>query len=412
MIRSMYSAVSGLKSHQTMMDITGNNIANVNTHGFKKSRATFQDVLSQVITGAASPTEELGGRNPAQIGLGVTVAGVAQNMGQGALQVTNRDLDLAIQGDGFFVINAGGEDMFTRAGAFFLDADGRMVNNEGALVQGWPADPTGLINSSTTPTSIRVPTGDQHSPVATTETKFGGNLPSDEPIGEQLFSGLEIFDQQGIPTKLNVTFEKTANNEWTVTGTYGEAETPVTLTDNVLTFGANGEMITPADFNINIAAGEIPGVGDLDLIIGGEGESRITQFGGSASIAAITQNGSSSGTLQSLRVGADGVIVGAYNNGLVQPIAQVALASFSNPEGLERVTGSNWRTSTNSGLAQIGTVRTGGRGILAPLTLEMSNVDLAEEFTNLIRSQRGFQANSRMVTASDELLQEIVNLKR
>jgi len=197
-----------------------------------------------------------------------------------------------------------------------------------------------------------------------------------------------------------------------VSATFGPAETPVVVTDNLLTFDADGEMTAPADFNMNIAAGQIPGMGELTLTVGGTGERRITQFAGNTSIAAIFQNGSAAGTLQSLRVGSDGVIVGAYNNGLVQPIGQLALASFANPEGLERVTGSNWRVSTNSGLAQIGVVNAGGRGIIAPGTLEMSNVDLAEEFTNLIRSQRGFQANSRVVTASDELLQEIVNLKR
>ena len=412
MIRSMYSAVSGLQSHQTMMDIVGNNIANVNTHGFKKSRATFADVLSQVIVGSAAPTEALGGSNPAQIGLGVTVSGVAQQLQQGALQITNRDLDVAIQGDGFFVVNYGGEEQYTRAGAFFLDGDGRLVTNDGAFVQGWPADATGVVNNTVAVSNISVPSGDQNPPVVTTEVKFGGNLDSTADLGDQLFSGLDVYDSQGNARPLNLTFEKTAVNQWTVTATVDDPPVAVALTDNVLTFGPDGELTAPADFNMNIAAGVINGVGAVDLTIGGTGERRLTQFGSESSLAAISQNGSASGTLQSLRVGTDGVIVGAYSNGLVQPIAQIALASFANPEGLERVTGSNWRTSTNSGLAQIGTVRNGGRGIIAPLSLEMSNVDLAEEFTNLIRSQRGFQANSRMVTSSDELLQEIVNLKR
>jgi flagellar hook protein FlgE len=395
-----------------MMDVVGNNIANVNTHGFKKSRTTFADVLSQVVNGAATPTEVLGGTNPAQIGLGVTVSGIAQNLAQGALQVTDRNLDVSIQGDGFFLLSLAGEQMFTRNGAFFVDADGRLVTDGGGLVQGWVADGTGEINTSATATTIRIPTGDQHPPVVTDEIKFGGNLPADAAIGDVLFSGLEIFDLQGATVVLDVTYEKTADNEWTVSATYGDAQTPVVVTDNVLTFGADGEMTAPADFDMNIAAGQIPDVGDISLIVGGEGERRITQFAGTTSIAAIFQSGSAAGTLQSLRVGTDGVIVGAYNNGLVKPIAQLALASFANAEGLERVTGSNWRVSTNSGLAQIGVVNTGGRGVIAPGTLEMSNVDLAEEFTNLIRSQRGFQANSRVVTASDELLQEIVNLKR
>ena len=412
MIRSMYSAVSGLRSHQTMMDVVGNNIANVNTHGFKKSRSTFQDVLSQVFSGAAAPTEELGGTNPDQVGLGVTVAGIAQNLSQGALQVTDRGLDLAIQGDGYFIADAGGEQVFSRNGAFFLDADGRLVNSEGALIQGWAADDAGQISTTANPTTLRISTGGQHTPVPTSEIKFGGNLPADAALGAEYFSGLEIFTEQGAALDVELTFQKTAANEWTVSGGYGDPSTPVALTDNVLTFSASGEMTAPADLTIEIPAGEIPGVPEIVLTVGGNGERPVTQFAGGSSIAATYQNGSSAGTLQSLKVGTDGIVLGSYNNGLVQPIAQIALASFANPEGLERVTGTNWRVSTNSGLPQIGIVRTGGRGVIAPGTLEMSNVDLAEEFTTLIRSQRGFQANSRVVTSSDELLQEIVNLKR
>lgn len=412
MIRSMYAAVSGLRSHQTMMDVVGNNIANVNTTGFKKSEVLFKDVLSQMMSGASAPTSVLGGTNPAQVGLGVSVANIAQNLGQGSLQVTNRDLDLAIQGDGFFVVDKGGEQMFTRAGSFSLDSTGRLVNSEGALVQGWSADAAGVIDGGVLPGAVRIPVGNQNPPVVTSDVKFGGNLSAEAPTGEKFFTGLSVFDSQGNPVNLDLTFEKTNPNEWTVTATSGANAAPITLTDNVLTFGANGELTAPADLNINMAAGQIPGVGDVTFTIGGNGERRITQYGGSSSVSAITQNGSAAGMLQSLRVGTDGVVVGSYSNGLVKPIARIALANFSNPEGLERVTGSNWRVTPNSGIPQIGSSGTGGRGSVAAGTLEMSNVDLAEEFTALIRAQRGFQANSRVVTSSDELLQEIVNLKR
>lgn len=413
MIRSMYAAVSGLRSHQTMMDVVGNNIANVNTTGFKRSEALFQDVLSQMVHGAGTPTATLGGTNPAQIGLGVMVAGIAQNLGQGSLQVTNRDLDLAIQGDGFFVVDQGGEQMFTRAGSFFLDANGRLVNSEGGLIQGWTADSAGaLLDSGGTPGTIRIPIGEQSAPVVTSDVKFGGNLSAEAAVGTQYFTGMSVYDQQGNPVDLDLTLEKTNNDEWTVSATYGPTQVAVALTDNVLTFGANGELTSPADLTIDVASGGIPGLGAVTFTIGGAGERRITQYGGGSSVAPVTQDGSAAGMLQSLRVGTDGVIVGSYSNGLVKAIGQVAMAAFSNPEGLERVTGSNWRMTTNSGLAQIGTAGSGGRGSVAPGTLEMSNVDLAEEFTALIRAQRGFQANSRVVTSSDELLQEIVALKR
>ncbi len=412
MIRSMYAAVSGLRSHQTMMDVVGNNIANVNTIGFKRSQVLFADVLSQQSVGAGAPTAALGGTNPAQVGLGVSVAAIAQNLAQGSLQVTGRDLDIAIQGDGFFMIDQSGEDMFTRAGAFFLDADGRLVTNDGGLVKGWSADTTGVIDGGTAPGIVRVPIGDQNPPIVTSDVKFGGNLSADAAIGDQFFGGLSVFDLQGNPIDLDLTFEKTAANEWTVSATYGSAETAIALSDNVLSFGPNGELTAPTDFDVNVAAGQIPGVGAVTFTVGGQGERRITQFGGGSSVSAITQNGAAAGMLQSIRVGTDGIVVGSYSNGLVKPIAQIALANFSNPEGLERVTGSNWRVTSNSGLPQVGATSTGGRGSIAAGTLEMSNVDLAEEFTALIRSQRGFQANSRVVTSSDELLQEIVNLKR
>lgn len=411
MIRTMYSAVSGLRSHQLMMDVVGNNIANVNTHGYKRNQVIFNDVLSQLVTGAAAPTEELGGRNPAQVGLGVMMSGTAQNFGQGFLQITNRDLDVAIQGDGFFVVDDAGSELYTRAGAFFLDADGRMVTSGGGLVQGWSAGIDGVLDPAAPLGDIRVPIGDQNPPVVTTEAKFGGNLPSESPVGQEYYTGLEIFDSQGVAVGLNLTFTKTAVGEWTVSATYGTAQTPLTLTDNVITF-VDGEITVPGDFNINVAGGQIPGVGAIDLTIGGPGERRITQFGDALSLTAVNQNGATAGVLQSMLVGTDGVVTGSYSNGLTKPIAQLALASFANPEGLERVTGSNWKPSVNSGLAQIGTTGTGGRGTIAPGTLEMSNVDLALEFTTLIQSQRGFQANSRVVTSADELLQEIVNLKR
>lgn len=412
MIRSLYAGVSGLRSHQIMMDVVGNNISNVNTQGYKRSTALFADVLSQIDATATAPTENLGGRNPSQVGLGVQVTGTAVNFGQGFLQITNRELDVAIQGDGFFVQRVAGEELYTRNGSLFMDAQGRLVTSQGGLVQGWQADDAGNIQTTGPVDNIVLPIGDQNLPVITTELKLGGNLPSNAPIGELAFAGVDIYGESGDAILLNMTFEKTGADQWTASATYGEDPAlPVALTDNVLDFTV-GELTNPADFNFNIPDGTIPELGAVDITIGGEGERRITQYGDSTSVAVITQNGAPPGVLQSMQVAPDGVVLGTYSNGLTGAIARLGIANFSNPEGLERVSGTNFRGTSNSGLAQIGVTGTAGRGLIAPGTLEMSNVDLALEFTEMIRSQRGFQANSRVVTSADELLQEIVNLKR
>ncbi|MDH3680660.1 MAG: flagellar hook protein FlgE [Acidimicrobiia bacterium] len=408
----MYAAVSGLRAHQTMMDVVGNNIANVNTHGYKKSDAIFHDVLSQVINGAGAPTEAVGGSNPAQVGLGTTLGAIAQNFANGALQNTNRDLDMALQGDGFFSLVEDGVQLYTRAGSFFLDANNNLVSSGGAFVQGWMADATGEVVTSGASGQITIPVGEQAAPITTSSVNLGGNLPAEAAVGETQVSSLNIYDSQGKTITLELTFTKTATDTWQMTATYGDPPTPVTVTDSQLQFGADGRMVAPADFDANIAAGSIPNVGDVALTFGGLAAGEVTQVAAAGSISAIAQDGAATGQLLGVTVGQDGTITGAYSNGRVKAIAQVAVVAFSNPEGLERVSGTMWRASVNSGLAQIGTASTGGRGQIAPGTLEMSNVDLAEEFTTLIRTQRGFQANSRVITTSDEMLQEVVNLKR
>ncbi len=412
MIRSMYAAVSGLRAHQTMMDVVGNNIANVNTNGFKKSNVIFQDILSQTLNGGGAPTATLGGTNAAQIGLGAQVGSIAQNFLQGALQSTGRDLDLAIQGDGFFNVEQDGQQLYTRAGTFFVDANGNLVAGDGGFVQGWTADGAGLINNSGPAGRIRIPAGEQVAPIVTSVVNLGGNLPAGGAVGATHSMSLNVFDSQGATTELALVFTKTGVNAWDVTATHGDPPTAVAVADGSLQFDAAGQLVAPADFDANIAAGAIPGLGAISLTMGGNANGKITQLAALGSVSAITQDGSTTGQLVGLRVGEDGVITGSYSNGQVKGIAQVSIASFANPEGLERVSGTMFVASVNSGLAQLGTASSGGRGIVAPGALEMSNVDLAEEFTNLIRTQRGFQANSRVITTSDEMLQEIVNLKR
>lgn len=413
MIRSMSAALSGLRNHQLMLDVVGNDIANVSTTGFKSSTVVFSDVLTQNLRGGGAPTAQSGGTNPAQIGLGSRVTGTVQSFAQGAIQLTGRTTDIAIQGDGFFIVDNGGSTMYTRSGAFSLDANGALTTQDGMLVQGWQADSSGVVdvNQPLSPVQIRV--GDLLSPVQTTSASLGGNLSADAAIGDVRTLTLNGYDTQGVSVPINMVFTKSAANQWTATASYGNPATAVALTDAVLTFDGNGELTAPADHNINIAAGLIPGMtGAISFDLGDQtAPGRVTQYSGSGSLGVSDQNGAGAGALQSFTVSQDGVIIGNYSNGRVKPIGQIALALFSNPAGLERV-GGVWVESPNSGLAQVGTANAGGRGIMSAGTLEMSNVDLAEEFTRLIVAQRGFQGNARVITTSDEVLQEVVNLKR
>ncbi len=415
MIRAMSSALSGLRNHQLMLDVVGNDIANVSTIGFKGSSTIFSDVLTQTIRGAGAPTALVGGTNSSQVGLGSRLAGTVQSFTQGSLQRTGRSSDLAIQGDGFFVIDSNGSQMYTRAGAFTLDAAGHLTTQDGGLVQGWQAAASGQIDTNQPIGPIQIRVGDLLAPVQTGKVTVGGNLSADATLVPVTATTLTVtgYDEQGVAIPINVKFTKTAANQWTATGTYGAAQTVVALTDNVLTFDGAGELTAPADRDMNIAAGAIPGFpGAITLSLGGAtSPGRLTQYAGKATVAITDQNGSPPGSLQSFSISQDGVIVGSYSNGLAKSIAQLSMAVFTNPEGLERAGGA-WRASANSGLAQVGVAGAGGRGLLAAGNLEMSNVDLAEEFTRLIVAQRGFQGNARVITTSDEILQEVISLKR
>ena len=429
MLRSMFSGVSGLRSHQTMMDVIGNNIANVNTAGYKSSSVVFQDLLSQAIRGAGVASEENGGTNPTQVGLGVRVGGVNTSFTQGASQMTGRATDLSIQGDGFFVVESAGQQLYTRAGSLSFDAMGRLVTPDGGVLQGWTADGQGAINTNAGVTDLRMPLGQTITPSRTTEITLGGNLPSDAPVntavapaitpGSQIVTKITIYDAQGAPHDVTFEMTHTGANAWNVRATMpnvgGGAD--VVVGTQALTWNPAG---TPPQFNVqsmNLAAlpatvGTFNG-GSVAVQLGAIGGSdSLSQYAASNSVAALSQDGSAIGSLQSFTIGQDGVVTGVFSNGRTRPVGQVAVASFGNPGGMEKVGGSLWRPSVNSGLPQVGVPGENGRGTLAGSTLEMSNVDLAAEFTNLIVAQRGFQANSRVITASDELLQDLVNLKR
>lgn len=391
MLRSLYSGISGLRSHQTMLDVTGNNIANVNTTAFKSSAVQFQDTLSQLVQGAGGPQAQTGGTNPAQIGLGVLVAGISTNFTQGAAQATGRPTDMMINGDGFFVANVGGELVYTRAGSFDPDALGRLVGPGGAILQGWNAV-NGVIQQGGALSDITIPLKAVTPASATNAANVTGNLPSDAATGDQLVRDISVYDANGTERKLSLTFTKTANaGEWTVAGSDG-----TNTANGTMTF-ANGVLQTGGALTVG-------GV-NVDL-------STVSGFSGLSTVAFKDQNGRAAGTLESFTLSKDGTIIGLFSNGDKQAVARIALATFVNPGGLEKAGGSTYRATVNSGAAQLGGPGEDGLGNIQGGSLEMSNVDLSQEFTNLIVAQRGFQANARIITTSDEVLQELTNLKR
>src|SRR4051794_39474201 len=211
MLRSMFAAVTGLRSHQAFMDVVGNNIANVNTTGYKTSSVLFEDLLSQQLNGAGSPGTVSGGTNPAQVGLGVRLTGISVNFAQGATQLTGRSTDFAIQGDGFFAVDAGGQTAYTRNGSFSLDGNGNLVTADGAFVKGWQADQNGNVSVNATTGHLKIPVGQIINPITTSAMKIGGNLPADAATGTVVNAGINVFNSLGSSIPLRAEFTKIAN---------------------------------------------------------------------------------------------------------------------------------------------------------------------------------------------------------
>ena len=390
MLRSLYSGIAGLRSHQTMLDVTGNNIANVNTTAFKASATQFQDTLSQLTQGAGGPQAQIGGTNPAQVGLGVRVAGISTNFAQGSAQSTGRATDIMISGDGFFVTKTGTQTLYTRAGSFDFDGAGRLVTPDGSIVQGYAAA-NGIVADGGGVSDVTLPLGIVAPAVTTTSAKAAGNLPSDIATGTTLVRDVQVYDGTGTARTISLSYTKTSPG-WDVAGTDPNGSTGATS----LTFTSGAQT----------SAGTMT-IGGITVDM-----SKLTGFANLTTVAVSNQNGRAAGTLKSYTLSTDGTLVGAFSNGASQAIARIVLATFSNPGGLEKAGSSGYKATFNSGTAGIGTPGSGSLGSLQAGALEMSNVDLSQEFTNLIVAQRGFQANARIITTSDEVLQELTNLKR
>jgi flagellar hook protein FlgE len=413
-MRSMFSGVTGLRNHQVKMDVIGNNIANVNTVGFKKSRVVFQDTLSQTMRGAASPQGNRGGTNPMQVGLGMTIASIDTIHSPSSAESTGNMTDMAIEGEGYFIIGEGLDMYFTRAGNFGFDRNGNLINTANGLkVMGWQDTVKYEVPNDKSPQSIRsieIRKGMMIPASATTGISFAKNLNSETGISGTYSLPFKVYDSQGHGHSLTITYTKTATaNEWNYEITSDGSITNISNNTGTITFDGNGENPTVTGSGGNFIGDPNNGAAQISFSVVFPG---ITQYAKETNIDLSYQDGYPAGTLTGITTDTTGVITGIFDNGHSRQLAQVALANFDNPAGLIKAGQNMYRYSNNSGEPQIGESGTGGRGAIAPGYLEMSNVDLSEEFTQMIITQRGFQANSRIITASDEMLQELVNMKR
>lgn len=406
-MRALFSAVSGVRSHQVRMDVIGNNIANVNTTGFKGSRVTFSDVLSQTMSQGSART------TPQQVGLGVSVASTDLDMGAGSLQLTGRSLDLAIQGNGMFVLKTTtGQMTYTRAGNFDWDSEGYLVNpGTGRRVQGWSADPlTGEIENTGMGTlgDIQVPRGAVVPAEPTTNVEFTGNLDPGAAEGTVVETAVNAYDSLGHMHTMPVQFTKTANaNEWS--WSYLKPGDAAYTAGGTFTFSTEGRLDPPAaPGSVTLA---IPGADDLTFNL--DFNKMVQAYTGvPGSQVSSASDGTYMGVLEMINVDQAGQVIGVFSNGERSLLGQIATANFANPGGLLKDGDTSFVESSSSGRPDIGLPDTGGRGRLLPGNLEMSNVDLSTEFTNMILTQRGFQANTRVITTSDSMLEEVVNLRR
>jgi len=402
MLRSMYSAISGIRNFQTKLDVIGNNIANVNTFGFKKSRVTFKDTINQTLAGASGARANRGGVNPMQVGLGATIATIDTIHTESSTQTTGRSLDLAINGDGYFVVRQGNALYYTRAGNFYLDNEGTLVNADGLRVQAFDAN--GNLGDVTINVNAVMPF------IPTNSVTVSGNLSNNAGNGFLYSQQFEVVTDTGSVERINIYFQKTGTDQWALYFTQPDGTVQPEAT---ITFDNNGRVVSITDKDGNTVNGSAISLGvpvadgtytyNFDF-------NQLTHVSG-ANDAIVTADGVTEGQLESFSFGPRGEINAVYSNGSVVTLGTLAIAKFSNPSGLMKAGGNLFQQSLNSGTPNIG-VPGDGRGTIMSSALEMSNVDLSEEFTEMIVAQRGFQANTRIITTSDEILQELVNLKR
>ena len=412
MANSFSTALSGLNAASTAIDVIGNNLANLNTPGFKASIVSFHDLVTQSIGAGLGST---------QVGFGVGTPITLRQFSQGALQSTGGPLDAAIQGDGFFVVqNSNGATEYTRGGNFQVDTNGNLMTATGEMVQGWTRT-NGVLNTNAAPGTITVPVGALAPPQATSTASVDLNLDSTAAAGEEFSTSVQVYDSLGTSHIVTFNFSKTATaNQWQYSVSVPDADMatpPFTPVTGTLTFDSSGNLISPAptDPAPQIAiAGLADGAADMNLTwnLYNNGAPRISQFAQTSAASAVAQNGSPAANLVSVGLADGGQVLARYSNGQQVVVGQMAMATIRNPESLIAAGNSNYQASALTALPAVGLPGTGGRGSVLGGSIEASTVDIAKEFTNLIIYQRGYEANAHVVTTVDQLSQDTINLKQ
>jgi flagellar hook protein FlgE len=428
-----------LTAHQKRFDVISHNLANANTIGFKNSKVNFQDQLSQTMKYGVAPDSSggvgIGGINSSQIGLGVKIGSITKDMSQGVIETTNRPLDMAINGDGYFVYNKNGKDFFSRAGAVSRDTQGNLVDTgSGYYLQGYnvESDSNGrpIKNSSNqnvlsrSISNINIEPGVISQPKQTENIIFNGNLDRDIEEGTAQTASIKVFDNTGGARNLALTFTKTANpGEFSITGQIDGED--VALSESTLTFNTDGTLASPLD--IGLTAADLNATlgntlfdestpKDINIQLGNPDSltaGSITNFSGISDITASQQDGYEAGDLVGLDVDEKGKVRGTFTNGRNEILGQVVIAKFTNSEGLLNMGNNMFSENINSGIPNYGTaLENFPSSSIIGRALEQSNVDLTSQFTDMISTQRAFEAASRSITVTDQMLQEVNNLKR
>jgi flagellar hook protein FlgE len=414
MIGSLFAGISGLNANATAMTVVGDNIANVNTTAFKSNRSSFANILSQ----------SLGGSGGNDIGRGVDFWGTTPVWSQGSLENTSSPTDLAINGRGFFVLDdANGGRFYSRAGEFNFDRNGDLRNPDNLVVQGYPV--TGVASDGTLAlgslSDLSVPGGGIIPPLASTEMNAEVNLDAGAAVGNIFTSAVTIYDSLGNSVPVTLTFTNTGARTWDVAGSIpASAGTGVTLNGGATTsiaFDDSGQLMTPAA-DVAMALTLTNGAANPQNVTwnlydaSGLNNGSLTGYASPSSTTFLGQNGYPAGSLRGISFDEAGVVTGSYSNGQLTPLFQLALAEFPSYYGLTKMGHNLYAESLESGQALPGVPGSSSLGSISPSSIEMSNVDLAQEFVKMITTQRAFQANSRVITTSDEVLTELINIKR